>query len=171
MPIEKCDESALFRRMRAASVGGVSTRARQRNGFALVEIARDHHRMDVRLAANRRGVAELRGDEPHRERDVALRFALAAAWTELGENCRGAQRPAPRAKILRAEASNTPAEIVVHIARGDRVPCAVATIAKELRARRAQLSRDEANELAIRHDLSLPNASLPSITEECEVAV
>src|SRR5689334_22549348 len=78
MTIEKSDERSLLRRMREPAVRGVPARARQRDRVSFIEIPRDHDRVHVGFPANRRRVAELRGHEPHRHCDVALRLAFVA---------------------------------------------------------------------------------------------
>src|SRR6185312_5495 len=165
MPVEEADQHALLGRMRAPAVPRVPAPTRQRDRLALVEVPRHDHRMHVRRAADRRRVAQLRGDEAHRERDVSLRFAGTFRWPELGEHGRRAQRAAPGAKVLRAVAADAPTEIVVHLARGERVPGAVALVTEEAPARRAQLAPHESYELGIVDDLALRNAPLARVLE------
>ncbi len=151
--------------MRLTAIRGASTGARKGNRFTFVEISRDDHRVDVRFAADRRRVAELGRDEPHRQHDVALRFRLRLRRPELRQDRRRAQRAAPGAKILGAVAADSRLQIFVDLARGDHVPLAVRSIAKQRRAGRLELSLHETHERAIVNDLSLPDASLPGVLE------
>src|SRR3569623_817254 len=127
-------------------------RAWQGDGFALVEIPRDDHRVHVRLATDRWRVAELRRHEAHCERHIPLRLRRTLRRPKLGEHRRGAQRSSPRAKILRAVAADALLQIRVDVARRDDVPAFVAAISEQLRARRTELTSHELHELRIGHD-------------------
>jgi len=141
--------------------------ARRRKGDRLpvVEVAGDHHRVDVRRAADRRRVAELRRHEPHRKRDVPTRLGLRPRGPKLGEHRRRAQRRAPRAEVLGAVVpSPGPAlQVRVDVARAKRPPVGAALVREHARAGRAQLPRDETHERAIGDDLPLPDLSLPAV--------
>src|SRR3954468_396836 len=173
MAVEKCDERPFLRRMRLATIAGGAARRRQRNRIALVDVARDHDWMDVRLAANRRRVAELRRDESHRHGDVPLRFALVARRAELGQHGRGAERSTPRPKVLRAEVRPEPlVHVVVDVARREVAPAPVGiAIAKESRAWRLELARHQLRQLAIDDDLPLLLVALSEIREHDAVSL
>src|SRR5690348_11786620 len=86
MAIEKGDQCSLLRRMSLPAVGCGAAGRRKRDRVALVDVARNDNRMDVRFSTDRRRVAELRGNEPHRQRHVSLGFALVAWRAQFGEN-------------------------------------------------------------------------------------
>lgn len=121
--------------------------------------------MHVRFPTDRRRVAELRRHETHRERDVSFRLGRALRRTELGQHRRCAQRSTPRAKVFRAVVSDAPLEIRIHITCVQRVPSIVSQVPEERGSRRAELSLDESNQLAIREHLSLPDTSLSLVRE------
>src|SRR5215210_1809420 len=100
--------------------------------------------MDVRLAADRRRIAQLRGDESHRRGDVALRLGLRTSRPEFREYGRGTESSAPGAEVLRTERdAERLVEVRVHVARGEVSPTPLVLIAEEPRAGRAKMSRDE----------------------------
>src|SRR4051812_15135774 len=170
--VEKCDERPFLGRMRLAAVARRAARRRQRNRVALVDVARDHDRMHVGLAADRRRVAELRRDESHGHGNVSLRFALVARGAELGQHGRGAERSTPCPKVLRAEVRSEPlVHVVVDVARREIAPAPVGiAIAKESRAWRLELARHQLRQLAIDDDLPLFLVALAEIREHDAVA-
>src|SRR5690348_16447600 len=141
MAIEKRDEGPFLGRVRLAAVAGRATSSRQRDRIAFVDVTRDHHRMDVRLATDRRRVAKLRRDEPHRHGDVSFRLALVSRRAELCQHGGGAQRAAPGPEVLRTEVRPKPiVDVVVDVTRCQVAPAPVwISIAKESGARRLEL--------------------------------
>ena len=167
VPVEERDERPLFRRMREAAIGRVPSRAWQRNGVSIVDVPRDDDRMDIRLPADRRGVAELRGDETHRDRNILFRFAFIAGRAELREHGGCPQRSTPRAKILRAVLRpKSLVHVVVDVARGEIAPRTLRrAIPEETRTRSARLARDEPRQLATDDDLPLFLVPLSEVGE------
>src|SRR6185503_11737061 len=85
--------------------------------------------MHVRLPADRGRVSQFGRHEAHRESDVPLRFSRRTSGTDLRKHGGGAQRPAPRTKVLGAVARAEPfVEIVVDIARRQVAPAAPAAL-------------------------------------------
>src|SRR5690348_12942898 len=122
MAVEERDQCALLGRMRLPSVRRMSSTAWKRNRFAVVQVARDDDRMDVRFSADGWRVAELRRDEPHGQRDVSFRFRRRLGRPELREYGCGSKRAAPCAKILRAVPADSMPQILVDVARRQQAP-------------------------------------------------
>src|SRR5215471_19221942 len=121
--------------------------------------------MDVRRAADRRGIAKLRRHEAHRQRDVALRLALRPRRTQLGEDRCRTQRRSPRAKVLRTVVPHSLPEIGVDVAGAERSPPTTAPVREHARTGCPKLPRDEPHECAISDDLPLPDLPLSTIDE------
>src|SRR5689334_10615112 len=173
MAVEKGNERPLLWRVRLAAVARRTTRRRKCDRVAFVEVACDHHRMHVRLAADRRGISELRRDEPHRHGDVSLRFPLVPRRAELGKHRRGAQCSTPRPEILRAEVRREAlVHIIVDVACGEIAPAPVGiSIAEEAGAGRFELTRDQLRELSIDDDLPLLLVALAEVREHDDIAL
>ena len=151
--------------MSAPAVRGCASRRGQRDRFAIVDVSRDNHRVHVRRPADCRRVSELRRDEPHRKRHVSLRVGRGTWRPQLGEHRCGAQRSAPRAKILRAVPTDAPLEVCIHVSRSDRSPVFFVAVAEERRPGSPKLPCDKPHQLTIRDDLPLSNAAFTAILE------
>ena len=110
------------------------------NRLAVVEVARDDDRVHVRRATDRRRVPELRGDEPHRRRDVALRLRRRRppARARRARSRRAACRPTCGNPSRCNGTPSVSCRYVVDVARGEVVPRALVAVAKEPRARRTR---------------------------------
>jgi len=123
--------------------------------------------MHVGGATDRRGVPQLSGDEAHRRRHVSFRLGDARWWAELREHGGGTERSAPRAEILGAERHAKPlVQVLVHVARGEVVPSAFVSIAKQPGTRRREVSLDQLSQFRIGDDLPLFHAALAGELED-----
>src|SRR2546423_3074316 len=92
----------------------------------------DHGRVDVAVAADRRGVAQVFGDAADCGGDPFLRQPLVLAAADLGELGRGQKRPAPRAEVFGGELRRGRGlDVVVHVAREDCADAPVLAVVLE----------------------------------------
>jgi len=153
--------------VRLPAVCRVASSGRQGDRVTFVQISRYDNGVHVRLATDRGCIAQLRGNETHGQRDIALCLALVASRAKLGEHRRSAQCAAPRAEVLCAEArAESVVHVVVHVARGEVAPAAVRiAVAEEASTRRLELSRDELRQLGTHDNLSLLFVALSEIRQ------
>src|SRR4029079_5339626 len=88
-----------------------------------VEVRVDDRRMNIRLARDRDGVAEVVGGGSDRLRDVALRRAVgrAIAVTETAQRAECEDRPGPGPEVLCGHAGRDRRKVAVDVVRGDVV--------------------------------------------------
>src|SRR5436190_14665031 len=99
---------------------------------AAVQIRIEQRRVDVRLAADRFGVAERSGDGLDRSEHVALALCERAEFRVLLERSQREQGTRPGAKILRREiAAADLAQIVVDVGRADALGLACVVEVRE----------------------------------------
>src|SRR6185503_18971929 len=114
-----------------------------------VEVRVDDRRMNVRLARDRDGVAEVVGGGSDRLRDVALLLAVgrAIAVTETAQRAECEDRPGPGPEVLGGHAGRNRRKVAVDVVRGDVVRLAViADVLEQLAAGEVAAAPDHGRE-------------------------